>query len=129
MTGETKDPIAILKGVRALLAKREAWTKGAGGRDLPGGSALPALSASATCWCLSGAITRVSYSDRVGTEPNTPPMKHEPLAMLANAIRREHPESGHADSLETVVRFNDAAGRQHEDVLKVLDAAIERAPA
>ena len=131
MTGTKKDGLAVLKGARDLLAKSENWTKNAAARPYRGGPTMPALSATATCWCLSGAITWVAQAESIGKVAieGTTRAQSKALGLLAATIRNGHPSCGDMDALTTVVNFNDAYGRQHPDVLRVLDAAIERAEA
>lgn len=52
----------IFTKVRALLAEPDHWIRGTYARDLNGESIYPE-SARATCWCLSGAVRRVTLDE------------------------------------------------------------------
>lgn len=51
----TLKAVDILKGVKDILCVPERWTQGVSARDAEGYS-VPAKSADATCWCLTGAM-------------------------------------------------------------------------
>lgn len=103
--------IEILVAARALLADPARWTKGESARDLRG-KEVPPNYPSAVCWCMTGALNKVVRS---------PCMWFKSEAVLSAA-----------ELLETTVAseitsFNDNPATTHADVLRALDAAIERA--
>ena len=112
----------LLKGVRARLDKRESWTQGTPARTHRGGIVLPSKSPLATCWCLTGAVTREAHDrDMAGLVYQTViawvcQTIHERYGTTANRYQKAH----------RVQVWNDAGGREHRDVLMILDATIKR---
>lgn len=97
--------IEILVAARELLSDEKRWTKEYYARDAAGEGVNPS-SKRAVCWCLVGA------------------MRKSPIGKL-------HQEVG-LDLIHSVVDghiagFNDDPNTTHADVLRVLDAAIEKA--
>ena len=103
---ETKE---LLQKARALLASPEAWTQGVFARLADGHSAY-ALDPAACAWCISGAIIKAHGSF---------PGPFEALYRMRKVIQA---------SPDSLVDWNDAAGRTHAEVLAALDRAIESCP-
>lgn len=110
---------ALIK-VRELLAPRDQWTQGTFARAADG---RPVQSASpdATCWCLLGATHKVCGG-------NTAPLTAETKAALTRTLwaMRGYPDVEDTLSPE-LTDFNDRPrmGRNHEEVLALIDTAIE----
>lgn len=96
-------PIPLLRTVRHLLSEPGRWTDGALARNAAG-KPVPYNSATATSWCLVGALNR-----------------HSALGGWVTALRYLTKLANHA-SLRT---FNDCKGR--EAVLALLTSAEELA--
>lgn len=111
-TTKSVDAIAILSGMRNLLADEKCWTKGAPARDAQG---LPALSASneSVCWCLMGASNR-ARSD-LG------------LGVLCDQLAIDALDLALGGGPGVVPSFNDHPDTTHADILAVIDRAIELA--
>lgn len=100
--------IEILVAARELLSDEKRWTKGAGARDVRG-KEVRSRHPPAVCWCMAGALNKV-------IEVPWPP------EALMSVI----------DLLQTmisggIIAFNDNPATTHADVLRALDAAIEKA--
>lgn len=96
------DELQILRDLRDLLEPPQNWIKGAYARDEHGflaGSTHPL----ATCWCLSGAVTRVAPS-------------HQVVARIYRLLARR--------GFVSLPEFNDHPDTTHSDVLELLDEAI-----
>lgn len=101
MTGTLK----VLVAARELLSDEKRWTKGNLAHDVDGDDVRP-RSKHAVCWCVMGAVQKFS----LGTW-------HQ-----GGALNRIHGVVG-----GSIPEFNDAPTTTHADVLRVLDAAIEKA--
>ena len=126
----------LLQATRDRIAAPTAWTKQASARTHAEGISLPACHVAALCWCLSGALTMASRGPLESGEamsehvPGEAQARNEARAMraIAEAVARWRcpREPGPVDDpFSDVIEFNDAAGRQHPEVLHVLDSAIE----
>lgn len=111
---------ALLEGVRALLAEPERWTRRASARTHPHGKSIPFNDPRATCWCLSGAMGKVS-AEMAGPHDT---MEIAAMRRVAEAIQSWSGGASGYSALETVLTFNDAPGRRHSTVLAILDGAI-----
>lgn len=110
MTKKISPLVKGLKAVRELLAKPERWTKDAYARDADG-ARVEATDPRATCWCLSGAITKVTPDHATGVP-----------VWMALSDETERARGG------AVVGFwNDRPRRTHAQVLRLIDRAIARA--
>ena len=101
-----------LKQIRELLNKPEHWTQNASARD-NFGKHVDSRSPSAVCWCLSGAISKITSDPTVarGLE------KYQQLNKTLVA---------HANVKTVLSEWNDRPHRRHEDILLVLDDTIKR---
>lgn len=97
--------LKVLVSARELLSDEKRWTKGNMARDAAGADVNP-RGKKAVCWCVVGAVMK------------------SPLGRLyqGDAIDRIYRVVG-----GSIGGFNDAPTTTHADVLRVLDAAIERA--
>lgn len=100
--------IEALNRARFVLKEPENWTVGEGARNVLGNAVHPS-DRSACRWCLSGAIARVAHPIEFSAACE---------ALQAVMISRQY-RSGYS-----VVDWNDANGRTHEDVLKLIDDTI-----
>lgn len=106
-------PKKNLVAVRDLLSDPKRWTKNAVARN-SAGQVTEVLGSSATCFCLMGAIQRVTDLDyRMEVDAAT--------LIYAEQIRRNNEGVG-------ITLFNDNAFTTHKDVINLLDAAIANAP-
>lgn len=99
-----------LIAARALIDTPDKWLKGHWARDADGGQVFP-TNPDAVCYCLVGAIRACDG----GT----------PVRSLVATVIEELFDSRF---YQTTV-FNDHPTTTHADVMRVLDTAIERAPA
>lgn len=103
-----KTTVEILTGVRELLADPAHWTKGVLARNADDFEVEP-RDPRAACWCLAGAVTKVAGDYIVIPILDDVAMKHGAV------------ESDNCPFVE----LNDADETTHEEILKVLDEAIE----
>lgn len=99
----------ILTKARALIKK--GWAQGAFARDKDGKIAL-IKGKQATCFCITGAVCRISSSYI---------MQGDCFESLKRALR--------LPTLADVARWNDAPGRTQAEVLAAFDKAIALARA
>ena len=100
--------LVALRAARRLLTPKKRWTQAASARNTRGRSVEP-VSKAAACWCLMGAIERVTAGP--GSQNNTE-------GMCLMAIRDATP------NLRSIVQYNDQS--THAQVLALLDRAIAR---
>jgi hypothetical protein len=100
--------LKTIRRVRALLADREAWTKGTLARDA-NWAPVQSLSPEAVCWCLVGASERADPQS-MGTYAD------EEIETTLRALGKT----------SCIQDFNDSEYTEHEDILMVLDHTIER---
>ena len=112
--------LEILIKVRELLSNKDHWTKGYYARNVRNDMIDPQDPAACT-FCMYGAIYKVCPDipfSAVGFK--------DPIIMQAHdEITRAIVELYPAFKDEPEARFNDNSNTTHEDVLKVLDRAIE----
>ena len=106
-----KAAIAVLRDVRALLAEPEGWTQERFARDSTG-SRVPTHDPEAVCWDLTGAISKC-LRNHPGEEEV---VLDEVLEAMLSFI----------DPSLSMVGWNDAEGREHGEVLNLIDKGIER---
>ncbi len=106
-----KTAVQILTETRELLSVRKRWTQRQMAKDYYGKSTL-VHDKNAKCWCLLGAVFKNMGS--------TPQRLITPFLKRAIAMEGDRPAL-------SIVRFNDTPTRKHEDILRVLDRAIELA--
>lgn len=99
----TMDALIALK---TLLAEPSSWTKGKPARNAEGNRIAP-TSDNAVCWCLLGAIYRITYYD------------HNLFTVICGIMNRLVNSLG----LST---YNDDPTTTHADILKLIDTAIEQ---
>lgn len=111
--------LKVLDGTIELLEDPEYWTKAAAARDIAG---FPdaCLSSDAVCWCLLGAMQRVSH-ERTGTF-------HVSTLLIAFLVERLLPQETdqHLTHAQHVAMFNDLATTSHEDVKALLTKTKEK---
>ena len=88
-----------------MLARPEAWCKGAGARDAAG-EPVPADSPDAVAWCLAGAVARVGGGKAA---------ERRLLHVLRTQMGRP--------ALVELPQFNDGRFTEHADVLELLRVA------
>lgn len=103
--------MSTLTEVRALLSDPERWTKQAEARD-EHGTPVNAWDAEATCWCLYGALIRVT---------NTGMYANEEYNKACEQIRKEL-SAGYEH--EWISEFNDHSS--HSQVIEMLDSVISK---
>lgn len=102
----------ILTGARELIATPESWTKGVFARDASGAK-VASSNLQAVCWCLKGALSVAATACCMGDE-------FEPLMdaeVLLEKLLGGRP----------VALWQDETQRTHEEVIALLDRAIETA--
>lgn len=104
--------LEVLKATRELLSAPERWTKGRYARNADG-SCVPPTAPGAVCFCLEGALCRVT----AGME------RAELLVCEARIALERH---GGSDSLRRngIVAWNDRKIRKFEQVTKALERTI-----
>lgn len=102
-----------LRSMRKLLATPESWNQKSSARDSEGKPVAPELP-EAVCWCLSGALARVTY--------------HEPIRDKygCRLYREVHDFFDQKLNMNMII-FNDDPITTHDDILSLLDYAIEKA--
>lgn len=100
--------LKILQGVRELLSDEKRWTRGSYARDRLGRT-THSTSESAVCWCLIGALGKITNHERGARSAE------RALERVARRRGREFP-----------AEWQDADGRTHAEVLALLDEAIAR---
>ena len=103
MTADTQSAAQVLRAARELLSDPARWTKGAWAEDGAGMEVSP-VSPNAVCWCVEGALMRVSGVEVVTAVGFA-------LEALANVVG-------------DIAWYNDAATTQFSDILTALDRAI-----
>ena len=136
MPQREKTALDILEGARRLLLPRYRWTKGKAVRLITEEGERPAY-----CYCLDGAVRRAAGSriyksirgdgEVVVCLDATPRLNEEALgraqAVLDMVVRR-NPERKRAYPPAIApprVSFNDADPTNHEDILSVVEEAIQ----
>ena len=115
---------AVLLRQRSVLEESISWTRGALARTLTGQGVHP-LSHDAWRWSLSGALARALF-DALGPTPARSDWERLydlAQARLRSAIPEGHPWTGAGSS--DLDGFNDYPGTYHEDVLDLIDRALE----
>ena len=100
------------RAVREWLSSRGRWRKGSFGSKR-GVTSYPAYSADVERTCLAGAFMHI-----LGTSV----LPYEVLVPLAQCIDPDYKPEG---CFGTIIGFNDMKTTHHEDVLRVLDCAID----
>ncbi len=109
----------ILRRMEALLQNPENWTKGVFARASNHDGEIDWYNSNygnaehMTCWCISGAIQKVTNLESCATSPYL-----SPAFALLNALT----STMHGKSL---IQFNDDYKTKHKDVLALLKLAIE----
>jgi hypothetical protein len=107
---EHPTPLEVLRGARELLAYPERWIKGEDAADVIGQPLENGYDEGAVCWCLAGALEKVSgRTQDCGVEPAYQAV--DDLIVDATNVRE----------------WNDAPERTHAEVLALLDRAIASA--
>lgn len=101
-----------LKAVRALIAK--GWATGSFARSDQWEPVI-VESPNAVCFCIAGAVLRVSGEEDIAGNPMVRSLS-DTLGVCEG------------DQSRFLVAFNDAPGRSQDDVLALIDRAIEAAP-
>ena len=96
----------IITNTKQLLSDPERWTKNTSARDV-NGNMVAAKDDAARCWCFFGAV-RVS-TDNFGEAISV-------ASILCDYLPDDHWSLPH---------FNDSRKTKHEDVIGVLDRALE----
>lgn len=105
----------ILKAARDLLTDPQHWTKGTLARNVFN-EPVSVQSPRARCWCLHGAILKVSAATSAEWSQT----------VAANRALYPFVPSKYGDGPDNVVLyFNDDKTTKHSDVLALLDVAIE----
>lgn len=117
----------ILIDARALILRPECWIQSVSARDAEGFQCNP-IGPAACCWCSIGATMRASGAF---PEPQPSPeavRRYETactiLSAAADVISVESEETPLAIG---IVDYNDYKNREHKDVIRVFDRAIEAA--
>ncbi len=104
--------IKVLTKARELLAVPERWTKRAEARNTKRREVYWS-SEDAVCWCLAGAISKISPSMRDAWRAED----------ALDAVAPPAPRS----SERPYIAFNDRRSTTHADILALLDRAIAKA--
>lgn len=106
--------VEYLKRIRSKINTPDLWTKGkyADHRN------------DVTCYCLLGALYSIVFNEL----PDENERKFRTL--IGNVIKVAYPDRRRYKDImtdEIIVNFNDHPDTTHDDVMRVLDIAIERA--
>jgi hypothetical protein len=113
------DTLNYLKKTKELIASEVNWTKQVEARDERGRQVL-ATSPDAVCFCLMGALRRISYKD-CGVIPRPPYPSFVAYYDTIAALNKCLPSDPKRPN-ETIVSFNDS--HTHADVISLLDSTI-----
>jgi hypothetical protein len=97
--------VESIKAIKELLSDPKRWTKERYARDSFGNS-VDVSSPSACCWCLAGACIKIG--DGLA------------YAYIYKAINSQ-------GTHQSVTYYNDNGFRTHQEILEMLDLAIEKA--
>jgi len=119
--------IDVLRGVRALFTAADRWTQKKDAKD-DLGLGCPALATRASCWCLAGAVQRVTVQDMPGVAICVPDLAFSrTIIALARsidpactAVTMPSPPL----ALNVVTAWNDSPTRTFDEILAVVDRAI-----
>ena len=105
----------VLEETRELLSDPERWTKDGFARD---GDDQPTHWAdpNAVCWCLGGAISRVSAEHKVESR--------EAFQAIYMALEKFNAKNRRGIKVISLSEFNDLHTITHSDVLALLTSAI-----
>lgn len=106
--------LKVLVSARKLLSDPAHWTRGDLAHDAAGDSIDP-RSEDAVCWCVMGAVQKFSLG--AGYQGDALSLVYSVVGGISEFY----------DELNAVPEFNDSPATTHTDILRVLDAAIERA--
>lgn len=112
-TKKTKTALQVIRGMRRLLKKPEAWTKRRYARDANGNDVDPE-SRRAKCFCLIGAQYRVLKGQ---PEEGMTAAVHDSMQSLMYALRLR------GEHTTSPISFNDDRSTAHEDVVEALAIA------
>lgn len=101
--------LEALTAARELLSDRMKWTQGSSARDAAG-FPVGAAHRRATCFCMIGAIEKVTGGHLVGSS------EYAARAVLESVLQ-----------CGDIATFNDTPRRRHSEVLKAFDRAIAKA--
>lgn len=114
--------VEVLRGVRALFTAPDRWTQKKDAKD-DIGLACDALSRRAWCWCLAGAVQRVTVQDMPAVAIMVRCPFTNAIQALARAIEPDtHPNDPRA--LNIVTRWNDTPDRTFAEIVAIVDRAI-----
>ena len=115
--------LAFLRSLRAVLTPPEAWTYEAAARNETGQPLSSGTHSEATCWCLTGAIERVSSCE---VDMHGYPSWSDQFVAIAlcDTLVRRHVIRRSADPLGALARWNDQVWRRHDEVLELIDETI-----
>lgn len=111
-------PVEHLTAVRALISTPDKWARGEFARDM-NGNRTSLAARNAACFCILGAIGR--------TDPEIVSLKKQEYQVFSPIWDKPA-----AQELRKVIGdrlvsdFNDDPQTTHDDMLRVIDAAIER---
>lgn len=108
---------SVLVSARALISTPAAWTHGHFLATNAAGEPVREHAADAAKWTLSGALWKVAPDKPGASEKEMNPARIGAWKLLAQVIGCGYRE---------IDVWNDADGRTHAEVLKVLDEAIKR---
>ena len=100
--------IDVLKETRDLILDEDAWTQGTYARDADGDE-TGLFTKNACCWCLLGAIQKVSKDADIDAQNKT--------VIFMNEMARNRCYS-------SLTMFNDSIGRKHVDVIEFLEESM-----
>ena len=110
-----------LRKLRAILGTPERWTKGTLARDKDG-NPCNVFSSKATSYCLSGALllVRKTFFFRFPIDTHLDRLEYEAVRHLGNAMRE-------LAGTENIVDWQDSDDTSHDDLVDILDRALELA--
>ena len=111
--------LEVLRGMRELLSDPARWTKQVHARDA-NGREVPPKHSEAVCWCLDGAMLKVSGHEGFGMVGEAA----EQYFAAQRIVRSIARDNGLMRGDMAYSDWNDLKDTQHEDVLGLLDRAI-----
>lgn len=118
-----------LKEIRDLLSDNARWTKDAHARiGEDGGTPCEPRDPDAKCWCLDGALLKVLDVECTNVSGAERRPEYEMIATLLNDAAHELFPDRISDEWSPFVHINDAPETTHDEILAVIDKAIENDP-
>lgn len=126
MSEDVERAVAVLDAVRDVLSNPERWAKGRLAASDDQTSLYTATDPDATCWCLMGAVGRVTNRAHAWLIDKEPAYDALTETLLMRGFATEGFAAEGFAPCELVSVFNDDAETTHAQVLSLIDDTIAR---